>query len=100
MVLAKERIWGVFSNHSKVDGKRQVPKTHPSTHDYQIKQGIDAYLGMPPLSPLSVNFVYLQALSPNLVGLSKLKSLRSHISTKSLPSPYSPGPPLFDLSFA
>jgi hypothetical protein len=57
---------------------------------------------MPPLSPVSVNFVYLQSLSLNLLGLSKLKSIPSSFISQVSPSPFSPfslGPPLSGLSF-
>jgi hypothetical protein len=84
---------------SKDEGKQQAQEVLPSNLEIQLKKGVDAHLGIPPLSPFSVNFNFLQSFSHNFVDLNKLKKLPSLLFALENPA-FSPGPPLSSLSFS
>jgi len=84
--------------------KKEVVKCHgespsPSLLDTQLKNGIEAHLGMPTLSPFSVNFKFLHSFSHNFLDLNMLKNIPSFLLALDPPKYSPPGPPISSLSF-
>jgi hypothetical protein len=99
VVSALQGIKDSTTISSKEEGKHQAQEVVTANYEFQLKKGVEAHLGMPPLSPFSVNFNFLQSFTHNFLDLNKLKNFPSLPYAMEIPAFFSPGPPLSSLSF-
>jgi hypothetical protein len=95
--LAQQGKRDNFSLYTNKVVQHHGERLTPTLLESQLKKGIEAHLGMPPLSPFSVNFEFLQSFPHNFLDLNKLKNLPSFLLALDPPDSFSLGspPPLF-----
>jgi hypothetical protein len=84
---------------SKEECLRPTEVSSPTCFGSQLKKGVESHLGMPPLSPFSINFNFLESFSHSFLVLNNLKNRPSFLVALESLVPFFPSPPLSSIFF-